>query len=845
MTQWVLPLFKNRPAQNNTQGSIGTSNPTNAFPSATTEGVGEQTQNGTTVFTADADIVEAKVNFRTNLDKLNFSSSSDNYKQEIVDFLAKPVILVSNTFQSTDGVTTFADSYQPRGALNAFPLYSSKLSGYLGFRATQVIRLVVNANPFQQGRYILAAVQMGGACTAKSKLVADMMLNTLVQRTTLPHVEIDLACDSEAVLKVPFLSYQNFYPMNAITGGNDNGCIFRLHLSPYVPISSGTGSSTAGFTIWSHFEDVELIGPAVPQSGRMFSKTMSKSESEKERASVVPVISSTLIKISKAATLFHDVPLLSDYTKSVSWASDILAKTAASFGWSKPNQIAAANRVTRSNMPYATTVDGIDQSQPMSLLQAASVGPAHGFSGTDIDEMDINFIASIPAHRSLISWPSVGAPTGTVLLNRQVSPSQGVSTRIVNSLTYADLTPLQFVCRFFENWRGSIVFNFKLVKTQYHSGRLLVAFAPYSTERGLATTPTIADTNYIHREIIDIRDCNEFSFVVPYISTMPYSTTQDTRFTSATGRLMVFVLEPLVAPDTVNATVTLIEEHCAGPDFEVAIPANPVITPGYGLTPQMGDVFKTGENVCAIGTPFLGGVKGLTYDQNMNSINCIGEKITSFRQLLKVANPLYNSIATPNTPAQYYNVLPYSTSIAVTAVATVFSQLGPDMYSILSSIFLFSRGGVRLKFVVPYTTSLENAIVANLQRLPVGSGTVYSIGAYSTTDATGNSFPALNSGVPAVFEIKSNPVMELQIPQYHRYRVRVNSEQIANPQGAYLYTVADNELVSPIAVSLNLGSAGAASNVTVYRSGADDCNFGTFRAIPPMLYNVFATGTSS
>lgn len=835
----VPRLFKNRPPETQNNGSVGTSNPTNAFPAVTVEGNDVSASTATTTFLTDADIVTAAINHQTRLDSKNYTTSSDNYKQDIIDFMAKPVIVLSGDLQAGDTVSTFASTFQPRAALASNSMYTNKLAGYLGFRAKQIIRIVVNANPFQQGRYMLYVVHIGGSATTNSLAAANAVSNTLVQRSVLPHVEIDIACDSEALIEVPYLSQYNYYPLAALTAGADTGCVFKLGLAPYVPLSSGTGSTKAGFTIWSHFEDVELIGPAVPQSGRLASKAVSKSESEKERAAVMPILSSTLIRISKAATAFHDVPLLSDYTNTVSWASDILAKAASAFGWSKPNQIAPATRVTRMNMPYATTVDGIDQSQPVSLLQKAAVGPAQGFSGTDIDELDISYLVSIPGYRSTTSWLS-SSLSGALLINAFVSPVANPATRLANTLTYADYTPLQFCCRFFETWRGSLVYKFKLVKTQYHSGRLLVAFTPYSTILGSSPTASMIQTDYVHREIIDIRDCNEFSFVIPYMSTTPYSSTDTTFNTCTTGRLLVYVLDPIVAPDTVNGTVSIILEQCAGPDFELAVPAFPQLTPGYNLTPQMGGSFEGKQNVCAIGDPFIGATSGPRGDDGINSINCIGEKIGSFRQLLKVSNPVVTQLAALSPVQQYFGVLPYATASVWNAVTPTFSSHSADIYSILSSCYTFARGGMRAKFVMACTTALENVSQVNLITFPVGFST--TMAQYQTTDILGSTGKA--AGLPTAFEIRSNPVVEVQVPQYHRYRVRVTADHLTNSTNL-LYSINDAGTVNPTFLRLKMNSATDVSSIVYYRSMSDDGNFGAFRAIPPMLTSATSAGNFS
>ena len=202
-------------------------------------------------------------------------------------------------------------------------------------------------------------------------------------------------------------------------------------------------------------------------------------------------------------------------------------------------------------------------------------------------------------------------------------------------------TPMTFCTNFFRLWRGSVKFTVKIVKTQFHSGRLLVCFNPNDT----ATTLTLNNSAFIHREIVDIRDCSEFSFTCPYALTRPYMAVND-----SLGTLSVIVLNKLTAPDSVSTVINLIFEVAAGPDVELAVPISPMTGESSGLgwthypqyvpyvpkPPSVGVSMLAEMNDCDLTPPdFVPGGGSVKSAQLETSTLCIGEKITNFRQLLR------------------------------------------------------------------------------------------------------------------------------------------------------------------------------------------------------------------
>jgi len=818
-------------AQNLNNNVDVSSQPVNLFPSAVTEGQGQIDSVVTTQFVSDANLVSATKFLPVDIDPSFVNSSSDSLSQEIKDFLQKPVIVASGNFSSTDTYSTFAEFLSPNDILGSNnSMMGEKLKGYLGFRATTVLRLVVNATRFQQGRYNVQFVPTGGAitgATGNSRNRVNAITSTLVQRIQLPHVELDLNCDTEAVLKYKFNSAYNFFPISSFTSATSLMSFGLFKIYPYSPLVAGSGSLTCGYTLWGSFEDIELISAAVPQSGRAFSSVKKKNETDVEQiSSGMGPISSALMRVKNVSDVFTRVPLLSSYASMTSWYSEILAGAASAFGWSKPVNLDFSQRVTQNYLAYAANTDGPDNSFPLSYSYKNQVGKAQGFSGTDVDEMDFSFLCSIPTFNFIASW-TTATTTGSSVMNIPVRPLGLLVTRNVTSVGITDAGPYQLIANMFEQWRGSMIYKFKFVKTEFHSGRLAVAFSPCSSSF-TSIVPTLAQTAFLHRQIIDIRECNEFTFVIPFISSTPYKLSTD-----IIGTFIVYVLDPLIAPDTVSSSVGIILEHCMGPDAEFAVPKGNNMQYVMGIAPQSGDPFSNTEsNVCANYRGTIGSSIVPT-DECSNSLFCVGERISSLRTLFKLPNPLVYQAAP--TAANYFNIIPYMLPYRYynAVPAYVESTTFPDLYTLISSLYLYVRGGVRLKYLDNTSVTGSEPFVAYLGSGVVG-GLTNTGTSFSTDDGTGFNFTNLRNGLPS-FYWKAGYSGEIQVPAYGRTHSRLVTDCLVNSSG-FAYNSANTSSSPSVFVSRTTVPV-TATLTGLLRSASDDANCGVFLAVPPVSGN--------
>ncbi len=809
---------------------------------------GSVEQNSSTQFVNDAMVKSVVI--PSNLpDSFNFESEIQ-VGQDIQNFLSKPTILRSGEFSTSDPISGTPNIYSPADVF-ADTVYRSKLDGYFGFRGTLCLRLQANATKFQQGRYMLSYIPTGGARISgtANALPGDTWLSShitfLTTRTQLPHVELDLACDTEVTMRIPYSSALDFYPLASLNDVNRLGNLGVIKIFPYKRLEAASGLTTASYTLWAHWEDSELVGQAIPQMARGVTGRRGKSASEVEQASAgVGPISSMAFNISKAAAFLNPVPILGNYSTTLSWVSDIVGNMASVFGWSKPASSEAAHRMLLGTAMYATNVDAVDNSLPISLSVKNSVQVDPMISFGEMDELDIANFVSRPAFFRQFEWDNTQS-FSTLLSSWEVSPATDIQTNNNLGITSDIYTPCQFIASNFGYWRGSMVYTFKIVKTGFHSGRIMVAFSPEENRTAVPTT-TFDNTDYLLRQVIDVREHSEFTLVVPYISSSPYQPTQGVDL--ALGRLFVYVVDELVAPDTVSPSVTILVEQSMGADAEFFFPvwrprqfnlayvdAQMAKGPEDKIVPQMaGDSEEQG---CVMPTSVIGGAPMPNF-QLQTSQTTVGERLLNLRTLLKRFSPVPSQGLVSTTPTgQYQNILPFAFSARTTLLVGNENDVINDMYGTLSSIFMYSRGGMRIKYVSSGTQS--PGLVSILEPMRQTNDLITSV-VDPKSDSNGNNAfpPGFAEYYPFVHTNNiQDRIVEVSVPMYNVFRNRCNADHLASR--TVPYRTETGSLATPTSLSITsalVDKDEVKPQLKGYflRAGADDLDIGGFVSIPPL-----------
>lgn len=774
----------------------------------------------TTVFVDDAKVVTSSVTMPTQVPRSLTNLIDGNTEKSIRSYLERPLIVQQGNLDTTDTATTF--TYVACLGLPAVdPMWQEKLKGFLGYRADIEYTLVVNATRFQQGRYMLCFLPRCGGEVRDSNhesIYNHLHSANLTCRTQLHKAEIDINCDTTAKLVVPYCSPLDCYPLNtpALVSSYDIG---KVRLYPYV-----SASSACTYTLWARFLNVEFFGAALPQSGRMRSKK-SVQEAERDSAGIGPV-SGALRKISTAATELGRIPLISSFTAPVSFVSDVLANTAQIFGWSKPNIISPQHTVFKDRMRFATTYDGASTAAPMSMsakneLQNVAIV-------TDMDEMSWDFIKTIPAYYRTFTLNTDAAQASNID-NFNVGYEMSV-TNTFGTQSATTFLPCSLPSIYFKKARGGLILTLKCVKTEFHSGRIQLSVIPIG---GLSVTPpsyTADDAAYLHRAIIDIREGNQWSFEIPYQSICQWRQDGDAGHDLANIRFDV--IDKLVAPSTVSNSVTFLVEMSGAADLEYAQPKPSTWQPVAPSVIQSG-CLKFADTIGA-STPAAESVQPAAY--------CMGEKFTSFRQLLKRVN--MTSYNTTTAGSSYVTVIPFMWQSNV-AVGTNGSgaTVSADVYTLLSAMYGMVRGSVRVGLgIINAPTSSNKGCLGYLNALDGGKSYTTPINS-DTTDNFSKSDPTyVGSSLMQFSEIDSNLVTGFnQIPGYYSCPAASTLDTLCCTRMLYNSPYPTTDTTAPT-VCINYKDVPYNTNAPVLlRSGADDMSFQMFISTVPLM-NVASAG---
>lgn len=786
------------------------------------------TKEVTTTYVDDGTVV--KTEYPAMLSGVRGLSVSPVDEPSIRSFLAKPVLVSSYSWTAADAFQHAIIGYTT-GNLLANAMVANKLLGYNLVRGTFVLKLVINAQPFQQGRLIMSNTPFFMANPASYHYMHEYDFTTITQ---LPNVELDCR-DTSAELEIPWV-------------GPDPWCAVKqpgtlpvdwgtTSVWVLTTLSTGTSGSTAvEVQLFASIRDAEFAAPIVPQSGDRRRVRMSKKLSTESEADVIAEgkpISKALSAAARTMEICKGVPLLSSFASPAAWVLNASSNLASAFGWSKPNLTTAPNFVVLRPFHNFGNCAGTSQAEPLSISADPTVSILPGFGGTDIDEMSWNYVKSVPAFLDHFSF-GTSSNVGDSLYKKAIAPLQ-LYNQYNNGLVSPNLAvfrtfpPFAYVANAFNRYRGGIKVIIKMVKTDYHSGRLLVTWSP---QNSLGTDPTLATSSYSMRTIIDIREVTEVEIILPYMLASAWQQTD-----LDMGTLQIRVLNTLQVPASCDSSMNFLVYYAAGEDFELSVPNNPSLMP---YAPQTGD--KPNTKVAGV-------IGNDTSTIPLVEEFSIGEKFNSLKQLISRYSRVYFNSATMDTTVAF-RMFPFSSGVVTGFPAVTSGAILGDMYSFLSVGFALSRGGMRysinssnslytqIDFSRQAFDLMEAAASAPLQLAGTTLGTGFTSGsAYisnlwvkpAASAATGT----LTTANPAIF-VQSTNGIDVLLPQFTANPSRFVAIDAAAAKISTNYTVNN---VPYLALQYSQNSS-TVTNKAIYRAAAEDAQLGYFIGFPPLLVQI-------
>ncbi len=483
-------------------------------------------------------------------------------EQSLVDFLKTPLNLSTVT---VDTATTgdFQTLSLP-GAMNSFTPWTSKLQNIRFLRADILLEFYINPQPFAKGRLWVYFIPFQAKLGTKLSAIGDA--NVFAYQG----VEIDVGTSSRPSLLIPYCAPSLYFDLLQGTG-----YLGQLRYRVIDPLTGTATSEKFQLTTFVSLRNVSTtIRAAVP------SPLIGQSQEEAVVAAKEGLISGSFKRIGGIGHLWEATPVVGPYAAKLGWFADMVAGTAASFGFSKPQNLQTPLLTERTVCKGLTNTDSVDVGSVMLGMSArneVTVDP--NLFSSSVCEMDLSFILSRPSLVKRITW-NVSDLGGTQLATMPVTP------HFSDSATPGGTQPatlLSFVANNFQLWTGSLRYRISVVKNKFYSGRLEVSFWSGQNAPVAATL-----SNPVPRWEIDLSTSSELLIEIPFNSAFPWkplynSTTTFIGLSLTTGTLVFRVLNDLRTQDAQAQNVTILVFASGGPDLRFSYYDEPLFLTAQGL----------------------------------------------------------------------------------------------------------------------------------------------------------------------------------------------------------------------------------------------------------------------
>lgn len=715
---------------------------------------------GTTIIRDDADTASITAGV-DNLRLPIIESVSVSGSQRLHDFFRKPTRLTTGTLTTSDATRIPAAPIEVDKVLIATVQKQSKFAGNLLWRGDIVLRLQVNGTRFQSGRYLLVWFPTCGSNFTDSSVQAFYRMHTCNLMEISQLPHAEIDVSKQTSVELR-IPFTSIFPFHTIKStGSDMG-LGAAFIFPYAKLAGGSGNNSAPFVLWGHFENVILSGPTVTQSGI--------GGSSSDGITVKPALPSQKHR--------------------------------------QKNDIVRYNRM---NLPYPSAVDTPSSSVSLGMTMGTNIVQSVG-QGDGAQETTIEFIKKRPAYLTSVTW------SATAIVDTNLwTMSHGVtySTTYGKGTTY---TPVGFLSTLFKLWRGSMIFKFKLAKNEFYSGRLAIMYLPTFRQ---ATFPGLqaGKQEYAFREIVDIRDTSEFEVTVPYISPELWTTVGD-----SVGWLSVDVLDPLLAPNTVDQNITMIIEVRGGDDLEFQYPVAKDHRPWAPITVQSGDLRQTETTKVDFGVP-------ITKIPSVVHSTTVGETVPDIRSLIVrfCANPgpKLPATSTQTAPQFIFPFLHNVTSQSSVAPNALFKDAyKTDLFSRLSLCYGMSSGGVRL-VIEPWEVDVDDIMEMGMD---------YDIAVVPSSVAGFFTYSLNPNSLRIPISTRIDGLYDVTIPAYSRTMARSTAVHlICSTDTTFKPTLAKQSKMTFLSIQNQTAVDVTARAYQFHRMAADDYNLHLWLGTIPMV----------
>nr|ULF99920.1 MAG: hypothetical protein [Marnaviridae sp.] len=532
-------------------------------------------------------------------------------------FLNRPTKIATYTWTENDAPGVKLQFYPWRLYFDQASI-KMKLTNYAFLRCNLKIKFTINASQFYYGSMAACYQPLRDAMGRFIGVDAAGQQTSYSQQ---PHVWLDPQSVSTAEMKLPFLYPYNFLDTYNASTFEEMGSV---DLVQFAALRSANGVTTTGVTIviYAWAEDVEITGATsrpVLQAKKAYGPISGP-------ASTVVAISSRL----------KDAPVVGPFAKATEVVASAIGSVAHFFGFTNvPNvsDVSPMKSVAFHTLASAHISEPINklslQPKQEVCIDSEMVGDVYA------DQLHIANFCQRESFLAGALW-STSDGTDKILFTAGVTPELYNKTSVTpNYEVYG--TPMSHAMHMFTYWRGDIIFRFKIIKSQYHRGRLNLCWDV--GVRDVTLMPGYGNPAVMNI-VFDLEEQDELEVRVPYMQAEPFLMKQNLTgvannfwsnggapgFTHyGNGTVQLRVINRLTAPEA-SSDVDVLVFVRAAENIEFAAPS--AIVPN--LTVGQLQANKTYDNTEVFDSPSVSHPK--IYDE------IFGEKIVSFRELLHRAS---------------------------------------------------------------------------------------------------------------------------------------------------------------------------------------------------------------
>ncbi len=465
-------------------------------------------------------------------------------------FLERPVLIDQFTWNESDTFTLTPRTLYPWHKYFSNTYISSKLANYSRVHCNLHLEFRFNASPFYYGamRVVYDPLNSG-------KFV-PLSTEDIIPMSQTPGVMLEPQVASTAEMVLPFLWPHSWLNTNVASQFQQMG---KIYFQIFSQLQSANGVTGTGITVsvYARAENIEISGPtvkAILQSG---------------------VVSGPASAIASFAQRFANAGAIGPYARAVDIGATAVSRIAKIFGF--------------SNAPVTSNVDPVQNkvfhafanTETRVPLDKLAIDPANEVTidnrvtgDVGEDPLIIQSLVKRPSLVRIVQWNS-STPANTIIQHGTVTPAI-LRTSAGTSQTYQYYTPSGWVSAMFRFWRGGMRYTFRVERSMYHKGRLIVCWDPNGT------MSTLGIETAVFSKIFDLSSPDqEFTFDIPYKAISPWlKTTTSTAFQATApssdlsafnGHLVLGVLNPLTGPTSSSTVDILVSAECLD-DMEFAAP---------------------------------------------------------------------------------------------------------------------------------------------------------------------------------------------------------------------------------------------------------------------------------